>query len=148
MLHILIVDDQPYLCELFHHELMGENCHITGVSNTESVKRYLEGSMPDIVLLEISLNGFEGWEVLHYIKSKCPHLPVLIVTAYDNYLNDPRAFEADGYMVKDFIHLDVLKEKITRALALRDQPKVLYPRIEEKAAVFPLSLFHAQPAVT
>ena len=148
MLHILIVDDQPYLCELFHRELMGENCHITGASNTESVKICLEDSMPDIVLLEISLHGFEGWEVLHYIKTKNPHLPVLIVTAYDNYPNDPRTFEADGYMLKDFIHLGVLKEKITKVLLLGERkPNIPYPRIEGQTAS-PLSQFHAQPAIS
>jgi hypothetical protein len=33
---IHIVDDQTYLCEFFQYELTGENCHITGVSKTES----------------------------------------------------------------------------------------------------------------
>lgn len=147
MLHILIVDDQPYLYKLFPHRLLGENCHISDASDTESVKRCLEDSMPDIVLLEISLHAFEGWEVLHYIKKKNPHLPVLIVTAYDNYFNDPRAFEADGYMVKDFIHPELLKEKIVRALALKEQPKIPYPSIEGEA-VFHLANFHTQSATT
>ena len=130
MLHILIVDDQPYLFKLFPHRLLEENCHITDASDTESVKRCLEDSMPDIVLLEISLHAFEGWEVLHYIKKKNPHLPVLIVSSYDNYLNDSRSLEADGYMVKDFIHPELLKEKITGVLAVSEQPNIPYPRIE------------------
>jgi len=67
MVQILIVDDQPYLCELFPHELMGENCSITCASNAESVKRYLSDSTPDMVLIEISLNGFEGWDVLNVV---------------------------------------------------------------------------------
>jgi len=127
MRRILIVDDQPYLCELFPHELMGENCHITCASDRESVKRCLEGATPDVVFLEISLHGFEGWEVLRDIKTANPHVPVLIVTSYDNYPNDPRTSEADGYMLKDFIHLELLKEKITRALAVREQRKPPYP---------------------
>jgi DNA-binding response OmpR family regulator len=147
MLNILIVDDQPYLYELFPHGLMEESCHVTGASDTESVKRCLADSMPDIVLLEISLHGFEGWEVLHYIKSKNPHLLVLIVTAYDNYAIDPRACESDGYMVKDFFHLEKLKEKITKVLVLRRQLKISYPRIEGQTA-FPLFQFHAQSAIT
>jgi CheY-like chemotaxis protein len=142
MVHILIVDDRSYLCELFPHELMGENCRITCASNKESVKRCLAGSMPDMVLLEISLHGFEGWEVLHYIKTANPHLPVFIVTSYDNYPNDPRAGEADGYMLKDFIHLELLKEKITRALAAREQSKIPYPMIEAKT-ILPLNPYHA-----
>ena len=147
MLHILIVDDQPYLCKLFPYRLLGKNCHITDASDTESVKRCLEDSVPDIVLLEISLRAFEGWEVLRYIKKKNPHLPVLIVSSYDNYLNDPRALEADGYMVKDFIHPELLKEKITGVLAVSEQPKTSYPRIGGEV-VFPLSTFHTQSAIT
>ena len=147
MLHILIVDDQPYLCELFQHELLEDNCHIIGTGNTESIKRYLEDSMPDIVLLEISLHGFEGWDVLHYIKIKYPDLPILIVTSYDNYPDDPRAYEADGYLVKDFMHLKVLKEKIANILALREEPKVPYPRIEGKA-MLPLYKNNPQSAIT
>jgi len=141
--HILIVDDQPYLCELFPHELMGEDCRITCASTIESVKKCLAGSTPDVVLLEISLHGFEGWEVLHYIKTEHPHVSVVIVTSYDNYLDDPRACEADGYMLKDFIHLELLKEKITRALDLREQPKIPYPMIEGRS-MFPLSPYHDQ----
>jgi DNA-binding NarL/FixJ family response regulator len=147
MLHILIVDDQPYLCELFQHELLEDNCHIIGTGNTESIKRYLEDSMPDIVLIEISLHGFEGWDVLHYIKIKYPDLPVLIVTSYDNYPDDPRTYEADGYLVKDFMHLNVLKEKITNILALREKPKVPYPIIEGKA-MLPLYKNNPQLAIT
>jgi len=147
MLNILIVDEQPYLYELFHHGLMEESCHVTGASDTESVKRYLEDSIPDIVLLEISVHGFEGWEILRHIKSNDPHPLVLIVTAYDNYASDPRAYESDGYLVKDFIHLEKLKEKINKLLLLGWQPKILYPMIEGHTA-FPLSQFHAQSAIT
>jgi len=147
MLHILIVDDQPYLYELFPHGLMEESCHVTGASDTESVKRYLEDSIPDIVLLEISLHGFEGWEILRHIKSKDPHPLVLIVTAYDKYASDPRAYESDGYLVKDFIHPEKLKEKITKLLVLGGQPKIPYPMIEGQTA-FPLSQFYAQSAIT
>jgi DNA-binding NtrC family response regulator len=77
MLQILIVDDQPYLCDLLTHELMKDEVRITCASNTESVKRCLADSTADIVLLEMCLHGFEGWEVQHYIKTENPHLPVL-----------------------------------------------------------------------
>jgi len=147
MLNILIADDQQYLYELFPDGLMEESCHVTGASDTESVKRYLEDSIPDIVLLEISLHEFEGWEILRHIKSKGPHPLVLIVTAYDNYESDPRAYESDGYLVKDFIHPEKLKEKITKLLVLGRQPKIPYPMIEGQTA-FLLSQFHAQSAIT
>ena len=116
MASILIIDDQPYIQEFFSHELMDEGYSVDGVADAESVKVYLETSKPDLVVLDLFLNGFEGWNVLHEIKRKDPHLPVLIVTAYDTYADDPRLSQADGYMVKSFTHFDELKHKIADTL--------------------------------
>jgi len=116
MVSILIVDDQPYIQELFSQELMGEGYKVLSTGDAESAKVCLENSKPDLVLLDLFLNGFEGWNVLHEIKRKDPHLPVLIVTAYDTYADDPRLSQADGYIVKSFVHLNELKHKIADVL--------------------------------
>lgn len=116
MANILIVDDQPHLQQLFSEELVDEGHRAVSAPDAESVKRYLKDSKPDLVLLDLYLNGFEGWNLLHNIKSKYPHLPVLIVTAYDSYVDDPRASQADGYMIKNFTALNGLKEKIAEVL--------------------------------
>jgi hypothetical protein len=43
-------------------------------------------------------------------------LPVLIVTAYDSYVDDPRVSEADGYVIKNFAVLDELKKRVKHLL--------------------------------
>jgi len=116
MASILIIDDQPYIQELFLQKLMDEGYKVLSTGDAESAKVYLENSKPDLVLLDLFLNGFDGWNVLHEIKRKNPHLPVLIVTAYDTSADDPRRSQADGYMVKSFVHLDELKQKIANVL--------------------------------
>ena len=113
---ILIVDDQPYLQEFFSEELTNEGYGVVSVTDAESVRDYLRDSRPDIVLLDLYLNGFEGWDLLKELKNEDPKLPVLIVTAYDNYVNDPRLSEADGYVVKSFVQFDDLKQKIADVL--------------------------------
>jgi two-component system response regulator (stage 0 sporulation protein F) len=116
---ILIVDDQPHMRELFSEELRDMGCQVESVGDVESVRRCFEDSSPDLVLLDLYLKGFDGWEVLHDIKRWHPRVPILIVTAYDSFRNDPRASQADGYVVKSFTHLDKLKEKIADLLASR-----------------------------
>ena len=116
MASILIIDDQPYIQELFSQELMNEGYGVVSAGDAESAKVYVENSKPDLVLLDLYLNGLERWDVLHDIKSKDPHLPVLIVTAYDTYADDPRLSQADGYVVKSFVHFDELKHKIANVL--------------------------------
>ena len=119
MKNILIIDDQPHLGKLFSEELMDEGYDVTSVSDSKSVKGCLENSRPDLVVLDLYLNGFEGWDLLHDIKDAYPNLPVLIVTAYDSYKDDPRASQADGYLVKCFSAVDNLKHKITDLLEYR-----------------------------
>lgn len=116
MASILIIDDQSYIQELFSQELMDEGYKVLSTGDAESAKVYVENSKPDLVLLDLYLNGFEGWDVLHDIKSKYPHLPVIIVTAYDTYVDDPRVSQAAGYVVKSFVHFDELKQKIADVL--------------------------------
>lgn len=124
MSSILIVDDQPHLQELLALELMDEGHRVVHLADAESTRGYLENSKPDLVLLDLYLNGFEGWDLLHDIKSIYPYLPVLIVTAYDNYKHDPRLSRADGYVVKSFVYLDELKQRIAHVLerATLNQP--------------------------
>ena len=113
---ILIVDDQPHLQELFALELKDEGYRVVSVSDAESVKGYLRNSKPDLVLLDLCLSGFEGWDLLDEIKSRDPRLPVIIVTAYDNFKEDPRLSQPDGYIVKNFMAFDGLKQKIAELI--------------------------------
>jgi two-component system response regulator (stage 0 sporulation protein F) len=117
MASILIVDDQPHIKQLLSEELRDMGCEVESVNDVESVRKRFEDSSPDLVLLDLYLKGFDGWGVLQDIKRWHPRVPVLIVTAYDSFRNDPRASQADGYVVKSFAHLDKLKEKIADLLA-------------------------------
>ena len=92
---------------------------IISANDPESVRECLKDGAPDLVLLDLYLKGFEGWQVLHDIKSWHPQTPVLIVTAYDNFKSDPRASQAEGYVVKSFTHLDELKGSIEGALSFK-----------------------------
>ncbi len=116
MANILIVDDQPCVRQLLSEELICDGYRVAGADDAESVWRHLRSSRPDLVLLDLYLDGPDGFKVLHNIKKKDPHLPVIIYTAYDSYREDPRLSEADGYVIKS-IALDELKNKIADVLS-------------------------------
>ena len=116
MANILIVDDQPCVRQLLSEELICDGYRVAGADDAESVWRHLRSSRPDLVILDLYLDGQDGFKVLHNIKKKDPHLPVIIYTAYDSYREDPRLSEADGYVIKS-IALDELKNKIANVLS-------------------------------
>jgi DNA-binding response OmpR family regulator len=115
MPNVLIVDDQPCIRKLLSEELIYEGYQVETAGDGESAKASVRCSPPDLVLLDLYLDGPDGWEVLRDIKRQDPHLPVLIVTAYDSFEDDPRLSMADGYVVKS-IDFRELKQKIANAL--------------------------------
>ena len=117
MSNILIVDDQPCIRALLSEALILEGHRVHGVGDAESVREYLLFTRPDLILLDLYLEGgLEGFGILGDIKRQYPHLPVIIVTAYDSYSEDPRLSHADGYMIKSVYFFDELTQKIAQVL--------------------------------
>jgi CheY-like chemotaxis protein len=117
---ILVVDDQAYVRELLSEELGRDGYSVASAGDVESIWRFLENVKPDLVLLDLCLEGFQGWDLLNGLKEKEPDLPVLILTAYNAYADDPRASQADGYVVKSFVALDRLKQEISQILSTKN----------------------------
>ncbi len=120
-LRILIVDDQECIRTLVSEELADEGYRITGAGDAESVKGCLKLSRPDLVLLDLYLDGPVGWDVLRDIKRQDPSLPVIMMTAHDSFMDDPRISEADGYVVKSFDFTE-LKQKVAHVLRQNQEP--------------------------
>lgn len=118
MAKILIVDDQPCIRELLSEELLSEGYRVATAGDAESISGHLRFSRPDLIVLDLYLDGPDGIGVLRDIKREDPDLPVIIFTAYDSYMDDPRLSQADGYVIKS-ICLDELKGKIGNVLRRR-----------------------------
>ena len=112
MEHIMIVDDQPFYAAYVAEDLEKLGYGVEVVSLAEEVLIRIEETKPDLVLLDLYLDGFEGFDLLRDIKFRIPHLPVIILSAYDTFRLDPRTEQADGYEIKD-IDTDKLKEKVS-----------------------------------
>lgn len=57
---------------------------------------------PDLVLLDVSLEGMNGLEVAKHLHSEWPKLPILMISRHDEALYARRAIEAGalGYITK------------------------------------------------
>ena len=119
MSKILIVDDQPCIQQFLADELASEGYRVATTGDAASVRGHLRFSAPDLVVLDLYLDGPDGIALLHDIKRQYPNLPVLIFTAYDSYRDDPELSEADGYLKKSVV-LDELKAGIAGLLHRRE----------------------------
>jgi DNA-binding NtrC family response regulator len=134
MPNILIVDNQPCVRQLLSHELICEGYGVATAGNAKSARGHLKCSQPDLVLLDLCLDGFDGFGLLKDIKAQDPDLPVIMVTAYSNFADDPRLFQADAYVVKSLDFME-LKQTITDVLGRKArlqgnvQSRLCFPKL-------------------
>jgi DNA-binding response OmpR family regulator len=119
---VLIIDDQQCVREFLAEELISEGYRVVSTGDARSATGHVGFSRPDLVLLDLYPDGPDGWEVLRDIKRQDPYLPIIIFSACDSFVDDPRLSQADGYVIKS-IDLDELKHKIADVLRRKWAPR-------------------------
>lgn len=116
---ILLVDDHPILREgftqLINHEA---DLHVCGqADNATQALAALEAAKPDLAIVDVSLEGTDGIELIKHIKARFPDVRVLALSMYDERVYAERAFRAgaSGYVMKQ-APTDHVMEAIRRVL--------------------------------
>ncbi|MEL7311910.1 MAG: response regulator transcription factor [Pseudomonadota bacterium] len=101
--HILVIDDDRQLSAMLSELLKLENYCVTCAESGEAGLRQVVGGEPDLILLDVTLPGLSGFEVLERIRDTSA-VPVIMLTARgepDDRING-LAKGADDYLPKPF----------------------------------------------
>jgi DNA-binding NarL/FixJ family response regulator len=101
---VLIVDDHPIVRQGLAL-LINREPDLTVCGDAEesgAALRRIEELKPDLVVVDISLNGPDGLDLMKNIRARDPNLPVLILSMLDESLYAERALRAgaSGYIMK------------------------------------------------
>jgi PAS domain S-box-containing protein len=86
-LRVLIVDDDPGVCDSLKDLLEGERCCIETASSGIHALQWLDRQQFDVVLSDVVMPDMDGYELYQTVKAKTPKLPVVLMTAF-NYDKD------------------------------------------------------------
>jgi DNA-binding NarL/FixJ family response regulator len=101
---IFLVDDHPLLREGLAQRLSLEEDLVVcgqagdGVQAVEAINR----DLPDLMIVDISLAGRDGIDLIKEVKGRFPRLPILVFSMHDESLYAERALHAGakGYVMK------------------------------------------------
>ncbi|MBU0988540.1 MAG: response regulator [Proteobacteria bacterium] len=126
---ILIVDDEPAICESLARWLERDGHDVEKVlSGAEALER-LNASRFDILLVDVKMEGISGLDVLSAVKANYPDVAVVMITAY---VCVPTAIEAMKGKACDYL----LKPFDPKDLSLLIE-KILQDRARDKKHCFP-----------
>lgn len=106
-LHILVVEDTPFVAQMTIKALQRRGYTPSHASSGEEALEYLRKQKPDLILLDLNVNGVSGWMILRFARTtyKNDHIPVIVTSAYDDDANHMLAEDqhVEHYLVKPFV---------------------------------------------
>lgn len=104
-MRILLVDDHTVVRQGFRRLLADQfpDAEFGEAATSQDGARLATKEFWDLVVLDLTLQGGSGLDVLKEIRGQCPRLPVLVVTMHSEEQYALRAFKAgaSGYLTKD-----------------------------------------------
>ena len=105
---ILTIDDNGDIRDLIAFILRRENYEVSTASNGIAGLEMIKGARPDLIILDVVMPEFSGYDVLDAVRSdknaKIREIPVLMITSRSSTDDIDQALElgATSYIVKPF----------------------------------------------
>ena len=126
MTHILVVEDDSEICQLYARVLMKNGYQVTGVANGQQALDAMEQNYYDLIISDIMMPVMNGYELVRALRENGCNIPVMMITAKDAFDDKRQGFlsGSDDYMVKP---VDV-NEMVLRVGALLRRSQIINDR--------------------
>jgi DNA-binding NtrC family response regulator len=94
---ILVVDDDPAICQSLKEVLEAAGYEVTVAADGESGLHLLKEEAFDLVLSDLALPGLDGMGLLNYLVREQPEVPCIIITGYGTIANAVAAIRQGAY---------------------------------------------------
>ena len=122
MTHILVVEDEPSLCQLLVNNLSCEGYTVESAGDGRPAITAHAERRADLILLDLMLPQMDGFEVIKALRSHQDEVPILMLTARGEEADRVQGLSlgADDYLVKPFSVLELLAR--VKAILRRSRP--------------------------
>ncbi len=103
-LYVVLVEDHALLRDVLQEYIgiMPGVARCATAATAESALEGLNGEIPDFMLIDLSLPGMTGIDLVRHLRPKYPTLPLAILSGHESmkYARDALDAGADGYLLK------------------------------------------------
>ncbi len=109
-MNILVLDDEKEIADLVELYLQNENYDIYKFYKSEEAIHCIDTQPIDVAILDVMIEGKDGFEICRYIREKGFRFPVIMLTAKieDNDKIKGLTIGADDYITKPFNPLELI----------------------------------------
>jgi DNA-binding response OmpR family regulator len=115
MQKILVFDENVNILALLTEEISDEGFRVIQTEDPQRLLEIIDQEKPNLLIMEIKLNGCDGLALLDKIRFRHHDLPIIVWSVSKQMRFDPRIIGADYHILKSS-RIDGLKKKIAMAL--------------------------------
>jgi two-component system response regulator MprA len=121
---VLLVDDDARILRMLQRTLSAEGYAVDAVADGGSALARVERSVPDLIVLDVSMPGLDGLAVTRRLRAKRLPVPILLLTARDALEDRVAGLDAgaDDYLVKPF-EIEELTARVRAMLRRNHVPR-------------------------
>jgi DNA-binding NtrC family response regulator len=133
---ILIVDDEPSNRKILQQELIHRGYAVETANDGSEALKKVETTRPDLIILDYTMPGLSGLDVLKELRKKEDDTPVVMITAYGTVDRAVQAMKEGAY---DFItrpfepdHIALVVQKALERGRLKQEVQILAEELGQR----------------
>ncbi|MDQ4005844.1 MAG: response regulator [Actinomycetota bacterium] len=99
---VLVVDDEPAMGKLVELSLADLGPKVIQARNGREALELARSESPNLVLLDLALDGEDGLALLPHLKAVREGMPCIVFTVHDSRASEAKRSGAAGFVAKPF----------------------------------------------
>lgn len=124
---LLIVDDQPVILQSLY-TIFADDYEVFVASNGKQALAFCQVQLPDLILLDVSMPGMDGYETCQHLQANplTADIPIIFVTASNQHDDETRGLEAGAVdFISKPVNPSVVKARVRTHIKLKLQSDTL-----------------------
>ena len=115
-LNVWVVDDDQSVRWVLEKALRQAGMEARSFERAEHLLEAIEHDEPDVLITDVRMPGMSGLALLDRLQSRCPKLPIIVITAHSDLENAVAAYKGGAfeYLPKPF-DIDEVVELVKKA---------------------------------
>ncbi|MGB5584509.1 MAG: sigma-54 dependent transcriptional regulator [Gammaproteobacteria bacterium] len=120
--HVLIIDDEPVICELIEITLARMGLNSRSAMNLTDAIKLIDTEDFDLCLTDMRLPDGDGLEMVAHVQQHHPEIPIAVITAHGNMELAVKALKAGAFdFVSKPVDIQILRNLVSSAITLADE---------------------------
>ena len=113
---ILLVEDDPFIVDIYANQLKKEGYRVDVAMDGQAALNKIRSQKPDLLVLDIGLPKMDGWEVLRLVRSDAKTENVKTIVISNNSPKDYEDHIAKLKVIKYFLKVEATPEEIIKTV--------------------------------